>query len=122
MQERLELDMDDDQQLTTGTTLETSQQPKKRTFVEEVEVSGNNLVERFKDLAKDANTRRVVIKTKDGKELMSVPLTIGVVAGGLVAWAAPLRLLTALSALAGVVSGVKLEVTREEDREDTPST
>ena len=110
----------DNQQLTTETTEETTQQPKKRTFVEEIEVSGNNLVERFKDLAKDANTRRVVIKTQDGKELMSVPLTFGVVAGGLVAWAAPL--LAALGALAGVVSHVKLEVTREDDGEDTPST
>ena len=44
---------------------------------------------------------------------MTVPLTFGVVAGGLVAWAAPL--LAALGALAGIVSRVKLEVIREED-------
>lgn len=102
----------------TGGTGAGSGQAKKRSFVEEIEVSGSNLVDRFKDLVQEGNTRRVVIKTQDGNELMTVPLTFGVVAGGLVAWAAPL--LAALGALAGIVSRVKLEVTREEG-DDPPS-
>ena len=111
--------MSDETTPETANTANDTDQTKKRTFIEEIEVSGSNLVERFKELVQEGNTRRVVIKTQDGNELMSVPLTFGVVAGGLVAWAAPL--LAALGALAGIVSRVKLEVTREED-DDTPDT
>jgi hypothetical protein len=96
----------------------TAETPKKRTFVEEIEVTGSALVERFKELVQEGNTRRVVIKTQEGFELMTVPLTFGVVAGGLVAWASPI--LAALGALAGIVSRVKLEVLREEG-DDSPS-
>lgn len=113
--------MSDQEPIETSneTTNPTPGDAKKRTFVEEIEVSGSNLIERFKSLVQEGNTRRVVIKTQEGHELMTVPLTFGVVAGGLVAWAAPL--LAALGALAGIVTRVKLEVTREED-DDPPST
>jgi len=111
-----------DHESTTATTTEATNpaaaQPKKRTFVEEIEVTGSALVERFKELVQEGNTRRVVIKTQEGFELMTVPLTFGVVAGGLVAWASPI--LAALGALAGIVSRVKLEVLREEG-DDPPS-
>ena len=111
-----------DQQSTTVKASEvtdtTAEQPKKRSFVEEFEVTGSNLVDRFKELVQEGNTRRVVIKTQEGYELMTVPLTFGVVAGGLVAWASPV--LAALGALAGIVSRVKLEVLREEGA-DSPS-
>jgi hypothetical protein len=105
-----------DHESTTGKATEvtgtTAEQPKRRTFVEEFEVTGSNLVDRFKELVQEGNTRRVVIKTQEGYELMTVPLTFGVVAGGLVAWASPI--LAALGALAGIVTRVKLEVLREE--------
>ncbi len=87
-------------------------EPKKRTWVEEVEVAGSHLVDRVKELVQDSNTKRVVIKTQDSKELMSVPLIFGVVAGGVLTLGAPL--LAALGAAAALVSKVKLEVIREE--------
>ncbi len=97
---------------------EQGQEPAqtKRTRIEELEVAGSGLVERIKELVQDSSTRRVIIKTQDGNELMTVPLTIGVVAGGLVAWAAPL--LAAVGALAALVTKVKLEVVREDDGTD----
>lgn len=87
----------------------------RRAFVEEVEVAGENLVARIKQLLQESNARRVVIRNEEGKELMTLPLTFGVVAGGLLAWASPL--LAAVGALAALVTKVKLEVTREEDPE-----
>ena len=101
-----------DQENTQNATQDGSA-GEKRTRVEEFEVAGSGLVERIKELVQDSSTRRVVIKTQDGNELMTVPLTIGVVAGGLVAWAAPL--LAAVGALAALVTKVKLEVVREEE-------
>jgi hypothetical protein len=60
---------------------------KKRTWVEEVEVAGNQLVDRVKELVQESSTKHAIIKTQDGKELMSVPLTFGVVAGASSPWA-----------------------------------
>ena len=92
---------------------------KKRTFVEEMEVAGSELLDRIKDLMKEGNARRVTIRSSDGTELMTVPLTVGVVAGGLITMAAPL--LAALGALAALVTRCKLEIVREVDEtQDKP--
>jgi uncharacterized membrane protein len=85
---------------------------ERRTFKEEVEVAGNQLVERIKELAKESNTRRVIIKNTEGEELITVPLTFGMVAGGILTLYAPL--LAALGAIAALVTKVRLEVIREE--------
>jgi hypothetical protein len=83
---------------------------KNRTFVEEIEVAGNELLDRIKQLMREGNARRVTIRTAEGTELMTVPLTIGVVGGGLLTIAAPL--LAALGALAALVTKCKLEIVR----------
>lgn len=85
----------------------------RRTFVERLEVTGGELVDRMRDLLADGNARRVIIRDNDGEELLSAPLTFGVVAGGLITVAAPL--LAAIGALAALVTRVKLEVVREVD-------
>ena len=77
---------------------QTQAEPKKRRWVEEIEVTGNRLVERVEELLQESSTKRVVIKSQEGKELMSVPLTFGMVAGGILTLGAPL--LAALGAAA----------------------
>ena len=90
----------------------------KRRWVEEIEVTGNRLVERVEELLQESSTKRVVIKSQEGKELMSVPLTFGMVAGGILTLGAPL--LAALGAAAALLSKVKLEVIREEEEPPEP--
>jgi Domain of unknown function (DUF4342) len=85
----------------------------KRTWVEEVEVAGNQLVDRIKELVQQSNTRRVIVRAEDKKEIFSVPLTTGVVVGGLITLTLPM--LAALGAVAALVTKVKLEVIREEE-------
>jgi hypothetical protein len=85
----------------------------RRTFVERIELTGGELVDRIRDLIADGNARRVIIRDNDGDELLTAPLTFGVVAGGLITVAAPL--LAAIGALAALVTRVKLEVVREID-------
>ena len=97
----------------------SEQANKKRTFVEEIEVAGNELLDRVKELMKEGSARRVTIRSSEGTELMTVPLTIGVVAGGLITIAAPL--LAALGALAALVTRCKLEVVHEIDESETKS-
>ena len=94
----------------TGTT------GKKRNVVEEIEVAGGQLVERVKELASEGSTRRVIIRSTDGKELLTVPLTFGVVGGALLAVAAPA--FAAVGALAALVTRVKLEVVPMDDKSD----
>lgn len=85
---------------------------KAKTFSEQLEVAGNQLVDQVQDLVKQGNVRKLIIRTPDDRELMQVSLTVGAVAGGVLALAAPW--LAALGAIAALVARVKIEVVREE--------
>lgn len=87
--------------------------PRKRTWTEEVEVAGDQLVKRVKELAADAQVKRIRITEPDGDLVLEVPLTIGALAGGAVVLAAPL--LAVIGALAAFVTKVKVEVIRDAD-------
>jgi CBS domain-containing protein len=65
---------------------------------EEYRVSGDALMEKIKELIHEGNIRRIIIKDKDNKTLVDIPLTIGVL-GVLVA--PQLAALGALAALVG---------------------
>ena len=51
---------------------------------EEFRVDGEELIAKIKNLLKEGNIRRVIIKDKDGKVVFEIPLTFGVV-GALIA-------------------------------------
>ncbi|MBC7282541.1 DUF4342 domain-containing protein [Hoeflea sp.] len=89
----------------------------RKTFTEEIEVMGNQLVQQVKDLFKEGNVRQVRLKASDGDILFETPLTFGVVAGGAVALAAPW--LAILGAIAAFVTHVRLEIVREVDEADS---
>ena len=65
---------------------------------EEFKLSGDKLVAKVKELVREANIRRVAIKNEEGKTLIDIPLTVGVV-GALVA-----PQLAALGAIAALVT------------------
>jgi hypothetical protein len=46
---------------------------------EEFRVEGEKLLTRIKELIHEGNIRRISIKDKDGKTVMEIPVTIGVV-------------------------------------------
>ncbi len=57
--------------------------------VEEFEVSGDKVVETVKRLVHEGNIRRITIKGEDGKSLIEIPMTFGVVGAVLLpVWAA----------------------------------
>ncbi|HVG47355.1 MAG TPA: DUF4342 domain-containing protein [Rubellimicrobium sp.] len=84
----------------------------KRTIPEEIEVAGSQLVDKVKHLIREGNVRQLRIKAQDGDTQLEMPLTIGVLAGGAVALAAPW--LAVLGVVAALVKHVKIEVEREE--------
>ena len=57
---------------------------EERTWIEEIEVAGSELVDRIKELIKEGNVRRLIIRNSKGELLMEIPLTAGVAAGGVV--------------------------------------
>ena len=46
---------------------------------EEFQFSGDTLLAKIKEIIREGNIRRVVIKNEDGRVLIDIPLTIGVV-------------------------------------------
>lgn len=90
---------------------ETASEPhKKRTWTEEIEVAGDQLVASVKRLAAEGQVKRIRITEPDGDLIVELPLTIGAIAGGAVVLAAPL--LAVIGALAAFVTKVKIEVIR----------
>jgi len=56
---------------------------------EEYKVSGEKLVAKIKELVHEGNIRRITIKNDEGKTLIEIPLTLGVVGAVLLpVWAA----------------------------------
>lgn len=70
---------------------------EERVKTSEFRVRGENLVSRIREIIHEGNVRRIIIKNEEGRTLLEVPLTIGVVGAVLApVWAA----LGALAALA----------------------
>jgi hypothetical protein len=86
----------------------------KRT--EEFKVHGKDLLDKVKALIAEGNVRRIIIKNKDGKTIVEIPLTLGVVGAVL---AAPLA---AVGAIAALVNDCTIAVERDDEQDtDVPS-
>ncbi len=84
---------------------------KKSTKKEETyKVKGEHLLSKVKKLIKEGNVRSITIKDKNGKLIMILPLTIGVV-GALLA-----PPLAAVGAVAALVTECTISVEREDAR------
>ena len=81
----------------------------EKTETSEYKVRGDNLVAKIKEILHEGNVRRIIIKNDDGKTLLEIPLTIGLV-GAMFApvWAA-LGALAALAADLRIVVEKKVE-------------
>ncbi|MDU8942000.1 DUF4342 domain-containing protein [Ovoidimarina sediminis] len=84
---------------------------------EKIEVDGNRLIDKVKELASESRVKRLRIIEPDGDVAVDIPLTVGAIAGGAVVLAAPA--LAAIGAIAALVSRVRIEIIREV--EETPA-
>jgi len=46
---------------------------------EEFKVSGEEVLKKVKEIIKEGNVRKIIIKNENGKEVIAIPLTIGAV-------------------------------------------
>ncbi len=81
----------------------------EKTRTEEFSLNGEDLVSTVKELVRQGNIRRITIQNKDGKNLLEISLTLGVV-GALL-----LPTLAALGALAALVTECTIVVERIDD-------
>lgn len=79
-----------------------------KTFKESFTVNGEQLLKKIKDLIAEGNVRKITIHDKTEKEVMSFPLTVGVVGAVL------LPVLAAVGAVAALIGECTISVEREE--------
>jgi hypothetical protein len=76
---------------------------------EEYRVQGEDVISKVKEVVHEGNVRRVIIKNEEGRTLVEVPLTIGVVGALLV------PSLAALGAIAALVTNCTIVVEKVEE-------
>ena len=82
---------------------------EQRTWTEEIKTTGEQLVGTVKELVHEGNIRRIIVKGEEGRTLIEIPLTLGVVGALLVPVAA------ALGAIAALVSECTIVVEKVGD-------
>ncbi|HWS49230.1 MAG TPA: DUF4342 domain-containing protein [Candidatus Methanoperedens sp.] len=81
---------------------------KKTTKVNEdsFKVSGEELLKKIKELIKEGNVREITIENKEGKVIMVLPLTVGIIGAAL------LPPLAAVGAIAALLTECTIRVKR----------
>jgi hypothetical protein len=92
----------------THRTSEEEPMSEQKFKTEEFRVEGEKLITRIKELFHEGNIRRIIIKDKEGKTVMEIPMTIGVV-GVLLA-----PQLAAIGAIAALISEATIVVEKAE--------
>ncbi len=82
---------------------------EKKTKHEEFKLNGSELVDKVKEWIHEGNIRRIIVKDEEGKTMVEIPLTLGLVGAAL----APV--LAALGAIAALVTKMTIVVEKAED-------
>lgn len=81
----------------------TDQQPRTQEFT----INGDEVVAKVKELINEGNVRRLIIKNEDGRTMLEVPLTLGVIGAAL------MPVLAAIGAAAALATRCTIVVERE---------
>lgn len=82
--------------------------PVVKVVKEEFSVSSEDLVKRVKELIREGNITRIIVRNEEGKPLLEIPATVGVVGVILAPW------LAALGAIAALATKCTIAVERKE--------
>lgn len=86
---------------------QTDTNPDQKSYTEELQVMGEQLLAKVRELLHEGNVRRIIIK-QEGRTIVEFPLTIGVVG----AVAAPV--MVAIGAISALIAQCSIEVIRSE--------
>ncbi|HCZ33919.1 MAG TPA: hypothetical protein DHV93_10985 [Holophagaceae bacterium] len=79
-----------------------------RTRTEEFKLDGGKVLDKIKELIHEGNIRRIILKNEQGKTLIEIPLTLGLVGAAL------LPVFAAVGALAAVATRMVVVVEKAE--------
>lgn len=85
---------------------------QRDSWQERIQVQGEELVQKVKEIIREGNVRRITVKNEEGKTLLEIPVTIGAL-GALL-----LPTLAALGVIAALVTQSTIVVERREPTED----
>jgi hypothetical protein len=88
-----------------------SERDEERIRVEEFRITGDSLVAKIKELIHQGNIRRIILKNEEGRTLIEIPLTVGVV-GGLIG-AAAFPVVAAVGAIGALVAHLTIVIERK---------
>ena len=77
--------------------------------VQEFTVNGDQVVATVKELVREGNVRRLIIKNEDGRTLVEIPLTFGVIGAAL------LPIFAAIGAIAALATRCTIVVERQDE-------
>ncbi len=75
---------------------------------EEFRVSGDEVIKKLKQLLREGNIRRIILKNESGKVLLEIPLTVGVIGAAL------LPIWAAVGAIAALVAKMTIVVEKRD--------
>jgi hypothetical protein len=79
----------------------------EQTRTQEFTVNGDEVVAKVKELIHEGNIRRIIIKNEDGRTMLEVPMTLGLIGAAL------LPVLAAVGAAAAIATRCTLVVERD---------
>ena len=82
---------------------------EQKTRTEEFQAQGEEILTKVKEIVRQGNIRRISIKNEEGKTIVDIPLTVGVV-GALL-----LPQFAALGAIAALVTNCTIRVEKTEE-------
>jgi hypothetical protein len=77
-----------------------------QTTMQEIEVGSDELVKKVKDIIREGNATKIVVENEQGKTLLEIPVTVGVVGALFAPWVA------ALGAIGAIATNCKIKVER----------
>ena len=80
---------------------------KTKTTTEQIKGTGDQVIKKVRELVKEGNVRKIMIKDKNGKSIAEFPLTIGVIGTALV------PVLAAVGAIIALVAECTITIEKE---------
>jgi hypothetical protein len=93
-------------------TIEPELKTEEKIGLEEFTISGDALVSKIKELIHQGNIRRIILKNEEGRVLIEIPLTVGVVGGVLSAALFPV--MAAVGAIGAMVAHLTIVLEKRE--------
>lgn len=92
--------------------------PNEQRWSEDFRIAGGNAVKKIKDLIRQGNVQKLIIKRPDGTVLKELTVSQGAAIGGALAFLMPQ--LVAIGAIAALLDVVHIEVIRDAAPADDP--